>query len=271
MKRSGKKRRFVHYLAVYGGISTGMVYTAIGIIAILSFLKLKEGGADESSLLAFLDTFLVGRLLIWVILLGMVSYIIWRIYETIYDPYGYGKGPKGIARRAVTAFTSLADALIAFTAIQVLSGTEGIEQTGLPTAQQKLAGDMLRRDYGDWLIIALGLITCITAVVQAGYVISRNYLERLNIDHLSRWMKTSIHLLAWAGHFARGVILGITGYFFIKTGIEENPRHLVNTDKAFDFIGDHVGHLPYIIVATGTIAYGLFMFGFGIYYDSDQD
>lgn len=56
-----------------------------------------------------------------------------------------------------------------------------------------------------------------------------------------------------------------------QTGIAGNSRHVVNTGKAFDFIGDHVGHLPFIIVAIGTIAYGLFMFGFGIYYDSDLD
>jgi hypothetical protein len=46
---------------------------------------------------------------------------------------------------------------------------------------------------------------------------------------------------------------------------------LVNTDKAFYFIGDDVGHAYFIIVAIGTICYGLFMFSFGVYYDSGKD
>jgi hypothetical protein len=45
---------------------------------------------------------------------------------------------------------------------------------------------------------------------------------------------------------------------------------VVNTDKAFDFIGDDVGHLYFIMVAAGTICYGLFMFVFGWYYDTDK-
>ncbi len=106
-EKNGKKRHFVHYLAMYGGISTGIVYTAIGIIAILSFLKLKEGGADESSLLAYLDNFMAGKVLIWVILLGMVSYIIWRIYETIYDPYGTAKGPKELQEEPLRPLPAL--------------------------------------------------------------------------------------------------------------------------------------------------------------------
>src|SRR5438128_8007250 len=99
MSRRKKKRPFVHYFAVWGCISTGLLYAAIGIIAILSFLRIKNGGADEGSLLVFLDKYFAGRISVMIIMLGMVSYIIWRFYETIKDPYGYGNQFKGIARR----------------------------------------------------------------------------------------------------------------------------------------------------------------------------
>jgi hypothetical protein len=51
-----------------------------------------------------------------------VSYIIWRIYEAITDPYEYGKQVIGIVKRTGIALSTIADALIAFTAIQVLLG-----------------------------------------------------------------------------------------------------------------------------------------------------
>ena len=51
----------------------------------------------------------------------------------------------------------------------------------------------------------------------------------------------------------------------------EKARYVVNTDKAFDFIGDHVGHVYFILVAIATICYGLFMFAQGITYDTDKD
>ena len=90
-----RKKPLVYYLALWGCVSTGIVYAAVGVIALLSFLKLKEGGADEGSLLVFLNQYLIGKIFIWIIMLGMISYIIWRVYETVRDPYGYGKELKG--------------------------------------------------------------------------------------------------------------------------------------------------------------------------------
>ena len=46
MKQTNKKKTLIHYLPVYGCIATGIIYAGIGIIAILSFLKIRHGGAD---------------------------------------------------------------------------------------------------------------------------------------------------------------------------------------------------------------------------------
>src|SRR5215217_2303994 len=209
MQSRKKKYPFVYYLALWGCVSTGIVYGAIGVIAILSFLKLKKGGADEGSLLVYLDKFFIGKLFIWIIMLGMISYIIWRIYETIRDPYGYGTALKGIVRRTVTALSSLADALIAYSAIMALLGKGGIEESGQPTAQREMAGYMFQESWGQWVLILIGILTSITAIIQFGYVISKTYMERMDVAYLDLWKKIMIHVLAWAGHFSRGIILGI--------------------------------------------------------------
>ena len=106
--------------------------------------------------------------------------------------------------------------------------------------------------------------------VTTGCANTRHVKKRMDIKYMKQSNKNIIHTLAWAGHFARGIILGIIGFFFIKSAIEANPQLVVNTDKAFDFIGDHVGHVYFIVVAIGTICYGLFMFLFGWYYDTDK-
>ena len=189
---SKREKAFVYYLALWGCISTGIVYSAIGIIAILSFLKLKQGGADEASLFAYLDQYLAGKILVWIIMLGMVSYIIWRIIETIRDPYGYGRQLKGIIKRTVTALSGLADVFIAHSTVMVLLGKGGMVKTGQPTAQREMADNMLQESWGQPILLAIGIITAITAVVQLGYVISKTYMERLNIDHLTPWKKRAI-------------------------------------------------------------------------------
>jgi hypothetical protein len=269
--KSKQKRIFVHYLPAYGCVATGLIYVSVGVIAILSFLKIKSGGADESSLLAFLNDFVAGKVAIWVILLGTMSYIIWRIYESITDPYGYGKEGKGIAKRIAIALSSLADALIAYTAIEILLGSSKIGANGEPKQQQQLVKEILEQTWGQWLIIGTGVLIGLTALIQFYYGVTRGYKERLDVDHLSTTLTTIIHLLAGAGYLARGIILAITGFFFIKAGIAEDEGYIVNTDKAFDFIGDHMGHIYFIMAAIGTIFYGLFMFTLAVSYDPDKD
>ena len=85
------KRTIFHYLPIYGCLSTGLSYVGVGTIAMLSFLKVRDGGADESSMLAILNEALIGKLLLWVIMIGAACYIVWRIFEAVTDPYGYVK------------------------------------------------------------------------------------------------------------------------------------------------------------------------------------
>lgn len=265
-----RHRSLVRYLAIYGCIATGIIYLAIGVIAILSFLKIKHGGADENSLLAYLNNFIAGTILIWIILLGTISYIAWRIYETIRDPYGYGSDWKGMATRAGIGLSTVADGLIAYSAILALLGTSPANENGRPEQQRETVSHILQKDWGDSLIITIGAVIAVTAVVQFIYGIARGYKERLNIQRLSRGARYFVHFLAWAGYCARGIILGIIGFFLIKAGAAKDAQYVVNTDKAFDFIGDDVGHFYFILTAAGTICYGLFMFALGMNYDSDK-
>ncbi|WP_347159613.1 DUF1206 domain-containing protein [Pontibacter chitinilyticus] len=265
-----KLKRWIAFLPIYGCFSTGIIYAAVGVIAILSFLKIKHGGADESSLLAFLNDYVAGRILIWAILLGTISYIIWRIYETIKDPYGYGTSPKGVATRTGIALSTVADMLIAYAAIMSLLGKSHVPENGQPEEQRRMVHLILQKSWGDWAIICTGAVVAITAVVQLLYGITNGYKERINIGRLRAVEKHLIRALAWVGYAARGIILGIIGFFLLKAGVLENAHYVVNTDKAFDFIGDDIGHLYFILVAVGTICYALFMFALGAYYDPDK-
>lgn len=271
MALSREKRSYVRYLPLVGCVSTGLIYISVGVIALLALFGIKEGGADENSLLAFLNGFLVGKIVIWTILLGMLCYIAWRIFEAFRDPYNYGSHWKGIGRRAGIGLSSIADALIAYSAISVLLGITNYSEDGEPTEQREMVGSMLQENRGEWLIVILGLVVITTAVVQFTYGVTRGYRERLDIAHFNETKKKIIHFLAWAGYFARGLILGIIGFFFIKAGFLEEEQHVVNTDKAFNFIGENVGNAPFAVVAVGTICYGFFMFAMGITYDTDND
>ncbi|MDQ3279189.1 MAG: DUF1206 domain-containing protein [Bacteroidota bacterium] len=263
------KRILLKAITLIGCFSTGVLYGSIGVIALLSFLKLKDGGADESSFLVLLDGFLAGRILVWLIVVGAVCFVIWRFYEALKDPYKVGNDAKGVMLRTGAFFSSGADAFIAFSALQSLFTQEQAPTTGEPVQQRSIVAGLLENDFGQVVVIAIGVIVMLTAVVLAFYGLSKRFTETIRAKNFSKAWRYTVHALAYAGYLSRGIILGITGFFFIKASVENNSKYVVNTDKAFDFIGDRIGHLYFILVAAGTICYGLYMFVLGVNYDID--
>lgn len=262
-----KRNTLLKMLTAVGCFSTGIIYIAVGVIAILSFLKLKQGGADESSFFVLLNRYIAGRILNWLIVLGAVCFIIWRFYEAFKDPKGIGKDAKGILIRTGAAFSSGADAFIALSVLQALFARQKIPVTGEPVHQRQFGNQLLESEAGRTILIAAGVIILITALVLILYGLSKRFTESIRSGDFTKKEKHIIHVMAYAGYFSRGVILAITGFFLIKAAIKNNSSYIVNTDKAFDFIGDHVGHVWFIAVAIGTIAYGVYMFILGLHYD----
>lgn len=258
---------FYRQLARFGCIATGIVYGMLGLFALLSLLRLKHGGADEASLLKFFEDVQFGKVVISIILLGMVAYMIWRFYEAINDPYHYGRNGKGIVIRILTAFSAISDGLIAWPAIESLSGMNPASKTGDPVAQRQNISELMEHPVGVWIVVVVGIVTLVTALVQFIYVFKEAYEERIDFQKLSPITKTILHTLSYTGHIARGIILGIIAFFMLKAGLAKNGQYVVNTDKAFDFIGDNIGKGVFAFIAVGTICYGFFMIAMGYYYD----
>jgi hypothetical protein len=268
---SKAKSVLFRYLPVYGCIATGLSYIGVGTIAVLSFLKVREGGADESSMLAILNEVVVGKILLWIIMVGTACYIVWRLFEAFTDPYGYGNDFSGLGRRSGIALSSVADLLIVNAAVKVLVGVGDIQRSGEPQEEREFVSNVLNEMWGAPAVTAIGVVVLVAAVVQLVYGVTRGYKERLDIDHYSKTRRDTVHVLAWVGYCSRGIIVGITGFFLVKAAFTGDSDYVVNTDKAFDFIGDEVGHLFFVLVALGTVCYGIFMFIHGIAYDPDKD
>lgn len=265
------KRKLLKALTLIGCFSTGIIYGSIGVIAILSFLKLKNGGADENSFFSLLNGFALGRILNWVLILGAVCFIIWRFYEAFGDPHKMGSDAKAILLRTGAAFSSGADAFIALSALQAIYGGQKAPVTGEPTQQQSLVTDLLKTEWGRMVVIVTALILLLTALVLTFYGLSKRFTENIKAGDFTKGWTYVVHGTAYAGYLSRGVILGVIGFFFLKAAIKRNPDYVVNTDKAFDFIGDHIGPVAFLLIAMGTICYGLYMFVLGLHYDVEAD
>lgn len=264
------KPLFVYKLARFGALSLGVVYAMIGVVALLSLLQLKQGGADNSSILNMLNSIPFGNVLVGTIFCGLAGFIVWKFYNAVADPYGYGDSYRGLGKRAAIAAGGAAYATIAFSAVEAFFDLSNSTH-GSPQQQQLLVAKVFQWWAGEWLVGLLGLLIGITGIAQFVYVFRKGYREKLVVQQISELKKKAIGSLAWLGHFARGIILLIIAYFLVVASLQSQPSEVVNTDKAFNYLGEKIGHFVFVVVAIGTICYGLYLFALSFYFDFEDD
>jgi hypothetical protein len=102
-------------------------------------------------------------------------------------------------------------AMIGYAAIQILITGEGGNGED---EQQMMVAQVLTFPGGAWMIGFAGVVTGFVGLIQIKYVAGGEYKKRLKFHAMSRRMETAIHIFAWAGYIARGIILNGSGLFF---------------------------------------------------------
>jgi hypothetical protein len=259
-------RPVARFLARYGCVSIGTVYVLIGVWALLALWRLARPAADEERILQRIMSVPFGGVLTAAVAAGVAGWMVWLLFEAVFDPYHFGKSTTGRARRIGVALGALAYAAILFGAVKVLVGVGGHgEQT-----RQRLAGQVLEWTGGRLLIGAAGVALAVVGLYQLKYVYDREHEHRIRLRACSRFTRMVIKALAWLGFCARCAILAVLGYFLTRAAWSYNPRGVGDTDSAFDFLGlggGPLGDAVFSAVAAGTIAYGLFMYLNAIYFD----
>ncbi len=131
-------------LARMGCVSIGTVYILVGALALLALSGRLIEAADEERLVPLVMSVPGGPVVIWAIVLGAAAYVVWRVIEAISDPYDFGVGWKGLARRAGLASSAIGYAVLAVTTARMPS-EPGAE---LVMLQRSSNNSSLRRCWG---------------------------------------------------------------------------------------------------------------------------
>jgi hypothetical protein len=252
-------------LARFGCVAIGTVYIAVGSLAVIALSGRLIEVADEDRMISLLMDIRGGPILIWTIVIGMAGYVIWRAVEVVTDPYRFGAQLKGLAIRSLIALSALAYGSLAFSAARIAvthePGASNGGRDGAEQQQQRLVAQVLEWPGGAWLVGAAGGALAAVGIGQFVVLARRGYTTEVDLVGRSRRVRRAIHATAWYGYSARGVILGVLGYFLLRAAAQRDPQEAGDTDTAFDFIGGGlIGDSAFFVVAVGTIAYGVFMY-----------
>lgn len=243
-------------LARLGFAAIGVVYLLMGALALLAATGQRQGQhTDKEEAVQHLQDVPGGSGLLGLIAIGLLGYILWRFTQAIRDTEGKGSGATGIGKRLWCAGSGLFYGGLALYAGRL--ALQGRADQGGDTSQT-LTAQVLGWPGGNWLIGLVGVGVVGLGLFQLYRAYAGQFQKDLNASSLSVTQQQVVYRAGQVGFTARGVVLGIIGYFFVQAGRQARATAVGSTDEVFDLLAV-MGPVVLGTVAAGLVAYGLYM------------
>lgn len=243
-----------------GHVAKGVVYGIAGILTLLAAFNMGGQKAGKVQVIEFLQKQPFGNVLLILIAIGLACYAFWRFVQAIQDPQNKGTDKTGKVKLAgyfVSGVLYLG--LAAYAVMQLSFGGGGGSSSG--QSQQGIVASLLQSGFGTAVVVFIA----IALFIKAGYQFYRVYKGDFAMDIRSYKIPHSkaekiVKNAGYAGFIARGVLIGIVGYFFLRAALQHDPSEVQGSTGAFSFI-QQSSYGPWLmaLVAAGLICYGIFM------------
>ena len=243
-------------LARVGYVAYGVVYALVGVLAVRAAFGGGRTASQEGALRQVLLAPL-GRVLLGMVVIGLLAYAMWRLFQGFLDPENEGKGAKGIVKRFDHVINGLFHAALALSAGRLVLGS-GSGGGGSP---DDWTARLLAQPLGRWLAAVAGAVIVGAGLYQLYKAYRADFKDDLKLGEMSarekRWATRSGRL----GYAARGVVFGVIGVFLVQASLQTDPDDARGLGGALETLA-HGPFGPYILgaVALGLVAYGAFMF-----------
>jgi hypothetical protein len=262
--RSAAHSEWVEKAARVGFVAKGVIYAIIGVYAVK--MAFGDGGAilggKEATQQVAIQPF--GQVLLALLGFGLAAYALWRLLQAGLDIGGSDdSGAKNAAKRIGRAASGLIYGFLAFTCFQTLvnAGSSG-------GGKMSYLHQLLMADGGQWVAIALGVAVIGAGVYQLYKAKTLEFQKKFETRRMSRTELTWTTRLGRFGLAARGVVLGIIGYFLVQAGLTASASQAKGTGGALREIASaSYGSILLGLVAIGFIAYAVYMFASARYRD----
>ena len=180
-----------------GHAAKGIVYAAVGALALLGAGETGESGGGRAAIRAIAGA-TTGRALIALLAAGLAAYVLWRLSQVVLPPEDARWG-----RRGLYLLSAAIHAALALFAVQLLVASGG---PGEPAAPSRLAG-LLARPRGPWIVGGVGAGLLVRGVLRLIRPYGNDFrirMESLEIPAASRRWVANVSRVAMT---ARGIAL----------------------------------------------------------------
>jgi Domain of Unknown Function (DUF1206) len=252
-----KASPWIERLARVGYVAYGVVYVLVGVLAVQAVFG---GGGETASQEEALRQVLfapLGRVLLGVVVIGLLAYAMWRLFQGFLDPENEGTGAKGIVKRSDHVINGVFHAALALSAGQLVLGSGG----GAGGSPDDWTARLLAQPLGRWVTAIAGAVIVGAGLYQFYKAYRADFRDELKLGEMGGWEKMWATRSGRRGFAARGVAFGVIGVFLIQAALQTDPEEARGLGGALETLARQpLG--PYILgaVALGLVAYGVFMF-----------
>jgi hypothetical protein len=234
-----------------GLVGYGVLHAAVAWITLGIALGRPAKEDDQSGAFQVLASAPLGRVLVWLVAVGLVAMAVWQLIEALVGNSNE-RGARRRIDRCVSAGRTFVYLALAWTAYLVVRGT------GASSAaqQQKATGGALAAPGGVWLVGAVGVVVAVIGLVMAGYGVTKGFERRLQRSQMRRRVLRVVVVTGQLGYAIKGVAYAIVGVLLVVASVTFDPARSTGLDGALRTLAGHPGGrvLLYVVAA-----------GFGIF------
>lgn len=248
---------WVERLARAGLVTRGLLYLLVGILALQVARGHKSENPDNHGALAALARQPLGKLVLAGVAVGFLAYAAWRLADAIFDADGEGSDVSGWAKRAADLARGLLYLGFFVTAVRLITGSSGEDQT----KESDITAAVLRAPLGRVVVVLVGLAIIGGGLWNGWRAVSRKYRKKLRTWEMNEGTRKAVTVVATIGMAARMVVFLLIGTFLVRAAVRYDASQAVGVDGALLRLADRpYGPALLALVASGLFTFGLYSF-----------
>lgn len=244
---------WIERLARMGFAAKALLYSTIGVLA--AHMPLGSGAQTSTEgAMHSVQHAPFGRVLIGLVAIGLIGYAVWRMIEAVMDPERRGSDLKGLALRVSFAFRSLLHAALAVSAFRLAVGSPA---EGDGNDAERWVARALGITGGRWLLWLIALSIGAFGLYQLYRAFAAKLSKQLQFGRISAEVGRWIIGVSRVGIAARGIVFAMIALSLASAALQQSPARAGGIDDALESLSA-LGRPPFLAIAAGLIAYGLY-------------
>lgn len=248
-------------LARVGFVAKAILYMTVGALATTAAVGLgrtapdpRSGTVDTRGAMGKLLEAPFGRTLLYIIAAGLFGYAAWRAIEAIMNPERE-RGWKGVALRVRSAGVAIIHVGLGYTALRLAMGNPSAASDGQQT--QHWTARALATPGGEIALYAIALAVAGYGLYQLYKAWMAKLNKQLSLGQLSYRARRWVIGISRFGIAARGVVFIATGGLVAKAVRGHDPSQVGSPTHSLRELVE-LGTGPFVLIAVGLIAYGVY-------------